>query len=242
MVGGTGLYLQTFTASYTYGPGRNEEARRKAGELADLHGLETGLSWLADADPVGTAPIHPRDGYRIRRALEIVLTDSWDALRDVDLHSFFSIPLRTRVGKAVSIRGREPVPPPYRVTYWILEPERSWLYERINFRVDRMMDRGFLSEVRGLLERGYTGDLKPMRTLGYRQLVEVLENRISLEEGVARIKQETRRFAKRQFTWFRKVESARRIPLDSPDDVGRAADRMWNDREFRRFLEQANGR
>ena len=121
---------------------------------------------------------------------------------------------------------------------WILEPDRKWLYDRINLRVDRMMDDGFLTEVQGLLDRGYTGDLKPLRTLGYRQLIRYLEGEYSLERAVPLIKQETRRFAKRQFTWFRKSESTHRISLSSEEDLDRVTEMIWNDPEIQTLVDR----
>ncbi len=146
------------------------------------------------------------------------------------------------VGKKISIFKKDSTEAPMDFKFWILEPDRDWLYDRINRRVDRMMGDGFLSEVQGLLDRGYTGNVKALRTLGYRQLIRYLEGEYSLERAVPLIKQETRRFAKRQSTWFRKSESTHRISLSSEGDLDRATEMIWNDPEIQTLVGRLENR
>ncbi|MEN8806624.1 MAG: tRNA dimethylallyltransferase, partial [Desulfobacterales bacterium] len=95
--------------------------------------------------------------------------------------------------------------------------DRQALYDRIDRRVDAMIDAGLLDEVRGLLSRGYGEDLKSMQSLGYRHMVDYLEGRLSWEEAVRTLKRDTRRFAKRQLTWFR---ADTEIVWSMPDNIG----------------------
>ncbi len=92
---------------------------------------------------------------------------------------------------------------PYRLLKIGLEMDREKLYRRIEERVDRMIERGFLEEVRGLMEMGYGPQLKPMQSLGYKQLVRFLQKEIEWDEAIRQIKRDTRHYAKRQWTWFK---------------------------------------
>jgi tRNA dimethylallyltransferase len=185
VVGGTGLYVRAFLHGLFEGPGEQtslrEELRRQAaqGGVAALHRR------LLALDPQAGAAIHPNDLFRIIRALEIAtLTGSPPSLL-----------------KAESRRNREPVPGP--VLLFGLDRDRQELYERIERRVEEMMALGFLDEVRTLLHRGYSPALKPLRAIGYRHMIEHLAGRMDLDVAIGRLKHDTRRYAKRQITWFR---------------------------------------
>jgi hypothetical protein len=131
------------------------------------------------------AAIHPNDLFRIIRALEVVtLTGRPPSAL-----------------KAEARRNHEPVPEP--VLRFGLGRDRHELYQRIERRVEEMMARGFLDEVRKLLDHGYSPALKPLRAIGYRHMIEHLKGRMILDDAVGCFKRDTRRYAKRQLTWFR---------------------------------------
>ncbi|MGH8649901.1 MAG: tRNA (adenosine(37)-N6)-dimethylallyltransferase MiaA, partial [Burkholderiales bacterium] len=185
MVGGTGLYVRAFLCGLFEGPGGEmplrDEFRREAakGGVAALHRR------LHALDPQAAAAIHPNDLFRIIRALEVVtLTGRPPSAL-----------------KAEARRNHEPVPEP--VLRFGLERDRHELYQRIERRVEEMMARGFLDEVRKLLDYGYSPALKPLRAIGYRHMIEHLKGPTTLDDAVGCFKRDTRRYAKRQITWFR---------------------------------------
>ena len=102
----------------------------------------------------------------------------------------------------------------YDVLYLILNMDRHLLYQRINERVDRMIEKGFVEEVRSIIARGYSGQSKPFKSIGYKEIIQYLGKELALEQAVENIKKETRNFAKRQLTWFKKVSSGKWIEVD----------------------------
>ena len=185
VVGGTGFYIQAllYDIDFTEDSGEDEfracleqTAREKGGEY--LHQL------LENVDPEAARQIHPHNVKRVIRALEF----------------------HRQTGGRISEhnqREREKQSP-YRYAYFVLTDERSRLYERIDCRVDEMMEEGLLEEVRFLRDRGVPKTATSMQGLGYRQLYGYLEGRYTLDEAVRIIKRDTRHFAKRQLTWFRR--------------------------------------
>jgi tRNA dimethylallyltransferase len=185
VTGGTGLYIRACLRSFLEGnPVRpNWELRNSLKLQAEAQGSLYLHQQLAKVDPEAAVRIHPNDLRRIIRALEVYET----------------------LGKPISeLQVQQANESPYRVIYIFLNRERSELYQRIETRVDEMLSQGLLKEVESLLERGYRSDLKPLQSLGYRQMIEYLQGKDSWETAVAAIKQETRNYAKRQLTWFRK--------------------------------------
>ena len=181
--GGTGLYLKALTRGIFEGPGQDPKLRKKLEDEIEQTGLSALYQRLVgiDADVVST--IHPNDRQRIIRALEV----------------YYS------TGKPIGVWQREHAfkEDLYDVLKIGLERERAELYEAINRRSEQMVDAGLLEEVRGLVGRGYSLDLKPLRSVGYRQMGEVLREEKNLDRALEEMKQETRRLAKRQLTWFR---------------------------------------
>ena len=185
VVGGTGFYIQAllYDIDFTEDSGEDEfracleqTARENGGEY--LHQL------LENVDPEAARQIHPHNVKRVIRALEF----------------------HRQTGGRISEhnqREREKQSP-YRYAYFVLTDERSRLYERIDRRVDEMMEEGLLEEVRFLRDRGVPKTATSMQGLGYRQLYGYLEGRYTLDEAVRIIKRDTRHFAKRQLTWFRR--------------------------------------
>jgi len=184
LVGGTGLYIRVLTRGLVASPGEDQDIRRKLETDARREGLATLHRRLAVVDPVTAARIHPNDGVRIVRALEVFLQTGRPLSSFHEDHRFADDFYQClKLGIAV---------------------ERELLYQRVEERVDRMIADGFVEEVRGLLAAGYAPTLKAMGSIGYREMCEHLAGDYPLEEAVRRIKQSTRQYAKRQLTWFRR--------------------------------------
>ncbi len=182
VVGGTGLYIKALLAGLFHQDEAVPEVRaRLARELAE-RGLPTLLARLKSLDPATAQRLAPGDTYRILRALEVVeATGRPISVLHAD-HNFGDRPYTTlKLG---------------------LDLPREELYRRIDDRVKVMLTQGWLEEVRGLLKR-YPAGIKPLQALGYRQLVAYLEVRLPLPEAIEQTQKETRRYAKRQLTWFR---------------------------------------
>lgn len=184
LVGGTGLYIQAVTHGYAL-PGAKEDPafRRKMAQWADEKGNAALHRRLAEVDPEAARRLHPNDRRRIIRALEIY-RKTGRPLSEVQ-----------QQGKGL-----------YR-TCWIgLTMPRDVLYERVNQRVDQMMAEGLLEEVAALREKGVPRDAVSMQALGYKECWMALEGQISLAEAVELVKRRTRKFAKRQLSWFRRLK------------------------------------
>lgn len=184
LVGGSGLYIRAVLEEMDFSRvPPDPDFRRRLLEKAKGKAAGALHQWLAEVDPAAAARIHPNDQRRIIRALEVA-----ESSGGADSGS----------GKVDRQR-----PPRYNSTQFGLTLEREELYRRIEARVDRMMAGGLVEEVRDLLARGLDEDLVSMKGLGYAQIAPYVRGQISLEEAVSRLKRDTRRFAKRQMTWFR---------------------------------------
>jgi tRNA dimethylallyltransferase len=181
--GGTGLYLKALTRGLFEGPAQDPELRKKLEREMEQTGLPALYQRLVEIDAGVVSTIHPNDRQRIVRALEVY-------------HS---------TGKPIGAWQREHAfkEELYDVLKIGLERERAELYEVINRRSEQMVEAGLLEEVRDLVARGYSLDLKPLRSVGYRQMGAILREEKNLEEALEEMKQETRRLAKRQLTWYR---------------------------------------
>lgn len=183
VVGGTGLYIRTLLGGLIPFPPGDPSMREDLARRCEEQGPEFLHKRLEGLDLESARRIHPRDRVRIIRALEVIemAKEPLSALRA--RHGF-----RNRPFQALKIclqRGRED------------------LYHHIDARCLRMIEGGLLRETQALLRRGYSGDLKPMKALGYRHMVRYLEGRWGMDEAIGRFQRETRRYAKRQLTWFR---------------------------------------
>jgi len=182
IVGGTGLYLRVLLHGFSLAPPPSDpELRQRLQQQAQEHGLQTLYERLQQVDPKAAARIHPNDAVRIVRALEVY----------------------EMTGRPISEWQRRADSELPALKFGLTMP-RPLLYRRIEERVDQMMAQGFLQEVRNLLSKGYNKDLPALKGLGYRHLVAHLMGEMGLEEAVKRWKRDTRRFAKRQMTWFRR--------------------------------------
>lgn len=181
LVGGTGLYVRAVLEGLTipHVP-PNPDLRAELEALAEAQGPQALHARLAALDPDAARRIDPRNVRRVVRALEVTLL----------------------AGAPIShLQGAHP--PPYAVLRVGLTRPRPALYARIDRRVDAMIEAGLVEEVRRLLEAGYSPSLPALTGLGYRQISQYLRGELSLAEAVAAIKQQTRRFVRQQYTWFR---------------------------------------
>lgn len=185
VVGGTGFYIQALLYDIDFTENDEDTAlRRSLEEQAAREGAEALYERLRAVDPESCESIHAHNIKRVIRAIE-----------------FYE-----KTGKKISDHNREQRQndSPYHFAYFVLNDSRERIYERINDRVDLMMAQGLLEEVRTLRESGCRKDMVSMQGLGYKELLSYLDGEISLEEAVYLIKRDTRHFAKRQLTWFRR--------------------------------------
>ncbi len=186
VVGGTGFYIQAllYDIDFTENDGDESYRRQLEQKASDEEGASELYEMLKAVDLKAAQEIHPRNIKRIVRALE-----------------FYH-----QTGKKISEHNetQRQKSSPYNYAYFVLTDERSRLYERIDQRVDLMMEQGLLDEVRYLKERGVRKDSTAMQGLGYKELYAYLEGEYPLDEAVRIIKRDTRHFAKRQLTWFKR--------------------------------------
>ncbi|MCX5892765.1 MAG: tRNA (adenosine(37)-N6)-dimethylallyltransferase MiaA [Deltaproteobacteria bacterium] len=182
VVGGTGLYLKALLHGLFEAGAPNPTIRERLRQELHVLGLPCLHRRLAALDPVTAGRLHPHDTYRILRALEVMEATGRPLAELFAAHRFRDCP--------------------YRVLKLGLELPREELNERIELRVEAMLAQGLLAEVEELLRR-YPPDLKPLQSLGYRHLINFLQGRWSWEEAIEVLKRDTRRYAKRQLTWFR---------------------------------------
>jgi len=197
LVGGTGLYIKTLLGGLMDCPRPDPEIREKLVDECRRKGAPFMHKRLGLLDPDSAARIHPNDRTRVIRALEIISLTKRPHSSMIMEHGF---------------KER-----PYLTLKICLHMERNRLYERINERSRRMVEAGLIDETKGLLERGYSPELKSMNSLGYRHAVSFLRREYTLEEMISKLTQDTRRYAKRQMTWFRADRDM--IPLE-PNKTG----------------------
>lgn len=185
LTGGTGFYIQAVLYDIDFSDQDTDSAyRRELESLADEYGTEYLHRLLEQADPAAAKSIHANNKKRIIRALE-----------------YFRL-----TGERISEHNEKErkKKTPYRAAYFVLNDERTHLYERIDRRVDEMISHGLVEEVRKLKDMGYTPEMVSMQGLGYKELFPYFDGKCTLEEAVSVIKRDTRHFAKRQLTWFRR--------------------------------------
>ena len=208
LVGGTGLYVRSVTATLSM-PNVPPQPEFRAGLWAEVEvagGSSAALhARLAGVDSAAAEKIAPNDAKRIIRALEVFHVTG-------QAMSSFHTP-----------EGVHGVPRANTFVFG-LELPRAALYERIEKRVDAMMASGFLDEVRGLLDAGYGPELKSMQSLGYRHLARHIRGESGLDQAVMELKQDTRRYAKRQISWFGVDKTVRFVTLPSEPKAEKAAD------------------
>lgn len=183
LVGGTGFYVKAALFDYRFSSvGANPAYRKKMEVFAEQAGREALHERLRAVDPDAAVRIHPHNVVRVIRALEVYHETG-----------------RTFSGRQQAVSENAL----FDAVLIGLTMERDRLYRRINRRVDRMIENGLLDEVRGLYERRALRESRALQAIGYKEFFPYFEGRISLDEAIARLKQNSRRYAKRQFTWFR---------------------------------------
>lgn len=185
LVGGTGFYIQALLYDIDFTENDEDTAlRRSLEELARREGPGALYERLREVDPESCESIHAHNIKRVIRAIE-----------------FFE-----KTGKKISAHNQEQRQnvSPYRFAYFVLNDDRETVYRRIDARVDLMMEKGLVEEVRALRAMGCRRGMVSMQGLGYKEILSYLEGEISLEEAVSQIKRDTRHFAKRQLTWFKR--------------------------------------
>ena len=185
IVGGTGFYIQALLYDIDFSQHEDKESYRKELEqLAKEKGKEYLYEILKKKDPEYATITHCNNVKKVIRALEYY----------------------KETGKKLSEHNEEQrqKESPYNFAYFVLYHDREELYDRINRRVDLMMEDGLLFEVESLIKEGYTKNLVSMQGLGYKEFFDYFDGRITLEDTVDKIKKDTRHFAKRQLTWFRR--------------------------------------
>lgn len=198
LAGGTGLYIKALLEGYQFNvTPQNEAFRAEMEAVIAEHGAEELHRRLAEVQPETAARLHPNDTRRVIRALEVA--------------SFG--------GEVVSQEKEDGTACLYDVAVIGLTSERSLLYERINKRVDQMMADGLLDEVKGLLADGVPQSAQSMKGIGYKELVAYLNGTCTLDEAVDEIKKGTRHFAKRQFTWYRKMPYIDWYEVETKEDL-----------------------
>lgn len=188
IVGGTGFYIQAVLYGIDFQDnGEDTSYRKSLEELAVSKGAEYLHSELEKIDPVSANAIHPNNIKRVIRALEYY----------------------HQTGQKISEHNEEQRKndSPYNFCYFVLTNDRAVLYERINKRVDLMVRYGLVEEVKGLLDRGLTKNMISMQGLGYKEIISYLEGECTLEEAIYILKRDTRHFAKRQLTWFKREKA-----------------------------------
>ena len=198
LVGGTGLYVQALLEGYQFNRTPKTQLReelQKAAEDADEPGL---YRRLKEQDPQTASRLHPNDRRRILRALEVVESEQQSISQD------------KKTGDPSLL---------YDGLIFGLSRERPELYRRIDMRVDAMFAAGLVDEVKRLLSEGLPADCTGMQAIGYKEVVSHLRNGRTLDSTVAEIKQSSRRFAKRQLTWFRRMPYIRWIDVNEGHDV-----------------------
>ena len=197
LCGGSGLYVRAALDEMDFPAGEVASPQRATYErLAEQIGDEGLHRLLQERDPDSAAAIHPHNVRRVIRALEM----NDQGVSYAEQKSGFSHPQEH-----------------YRSSYYGLTMDRALLYARIDHRVDLMMERGLLYEVRNLVDAGLSGTLTARQAIGYKELIDYLEGRCTLDEAVDTIKTRSRRYAKRQLSWFRRDERVVWIERDRTD-------------------------
>lgn len=203
VVGGTGFYIKSLAQGLFQSSPSDPLIRKRLQEEADTVGGSILYRRLKRVDPEASARIHPNDTYRIVRALEV----------------------REATGEMISTfhQSHEFSDQPFDVLKIGLQMDRQRLYSRIDRRVDLMIDEGLLAEVEALLGKGYSSDLRSMQSIGYRHIGDFIQGSLDWEEALRTLKRDTRRYAKRQLTWFTKDAS---VSWEDPENTAVMARRI----------------
>ena len=185
VAGGTGLYMDALIKGNDFAPSPATGRREELEEVARQKGIQAVLDMLAKVDPESAGRLHPSDQKRIIRAMEVYLETGYT----ITEHN-----LRT-----------QSIPPKYAPVWFALEDtDRAQLYNRIDRRVEIMLEAGLIQEIRNLLDMGIPEKCTALQAIGYKEFIAALNGQCSIEEAAAQVQQSSRRYAKRQLTWFRR--------------------------------------
>lgn len=195
VAGGTGLYIDSILYNMNFtDANKDEDYRNYLEELANDKGNKYVHELLKDIDYVSYTKLHPNNLKRVIRALEVYKVSGKPFSSFEENNNEYNID--------------------YNVHYFVLTMNRDKLYERINKRVDMMLEMGLIEEVKSLKEKGYTPEMQSMKGIGYKEILYYLNGEVTLEDAVEMIKQGSRNYAKRQLTWFRKNPKVQWINKD----------------------------
>ncbi|MCI2050426.1 MAG: tRNA (adenosine(37)-N6)-dimethylallyltransferase MiaA [Atopobiaceae bacterium] len=202
LCGGTGLYLDATIDDMVFPKGdTSSETRKRYEKMAEDEGNEAIYALLESRDPASAELIHPNNVRRVIRALELLDEGKSYAVQHAGLHE------------------RAPW---YNASIWGIAMDRERLYRRISVRVDQMLQDGLVDEVEGLVAAGFRDTLTAMQAIGYKEIVDYLEGSCTLPEATEEIKKRTRRYAKRQLSWFKRDGRVKWLDLDQMDTKGAA--------------------
>lgn len=213
LVGGTGFYIQAVLYDIDFNENQEDNAYRlELEQIAKEQGGEVLHQQLCEVDPASGEVIHPNNIKKVIRALEY--------------YHFTGEPFSAHNQEQ---REKES---PYEFYYFVLNKDRANLYETINQRVDLMLEHGLVEEVRSLSNRGYTKELVSMQGLGYKEFLDYFEGLCTLEEAVEILKRDTRHFAKRQITWFKREKEVIWVDKDHFTNDGEILEYMISQMKF----------
>ncbi len=207
VAGGSGLYIKALVDGIFNSVGRDDKYRKELLNLKNEHGNEYLYELLMEKDPESAANMLPQNWKRVMRALEVF--------------HLSGKPIGEFQNKYVRETGFE-------FLQFGLEWERSELYSNIEKRVDEMIESGLIEEVQNILRNGYSSNINALNTVGYKEIIYYLDGEVSLERAVELIKRNTRRFAKRQMTWFRKDERIKWLKISGEQDLINSAEMIRN--------------
>ena len=190
IAGGTGLYMDALIKGNDFAPVPSTGRREELEKLADAQGIEAVIERLRAVDPESADRLHPSDRKRIIRAMEVYL----------------------ETGETITEHNRKTqlIPPRYNPVWFALEDaDRATLYDRIDRRVKIMLEQGLIAEIQGLLDAGISEKATSMQAIGYKEFVDAIQGRSSMETATAMVQQASRKYAKRQLTWFRRNSAIR---------------------------------
>ena len=200
IAGGTGLYMDALIRGNAFAPVPSTGRRDELEQLAQTHGIEAVIAQLRKVDPESAERLHPSDQKRIIRAMEVYLETG----QTITEHN----------------RATQQLPPRYTPLWFALEDaSRATLYARIDRRVESMLEQGLLPEIQSLLDEGVPENTTAMQAIGYKEFVDVLMGRSSMQTATELVQQSSRKYAKRQLTWFRRNQSIHWLCREENEDT-----------------------
>ena len=212
VVGGTGLYIRALLRGIIDTPDVDENIRNHYRRLRDAHGKKYLYDLLLQRDAAAATHLNPNDSVRVIRALEVLEQTGESITVKQKKHSFADSPYRT-----------------YKIG---IQVERKELKQRIETRTDKMIAAGLLDEVKSVLERGYNDNLKPLQSLGYKQMIEFLRYKYNWESSIDLIKRDTWQYARRQMTWFAADKEINWFGCGSIEEISKNVKNFWKEGLF----------